>query len=439
MTIKVLNLKGLTLPSPLNVPQGTYTLNAEGTYNIANYEFIEVLIEKGDIKKVVCSSSTTWVLKKDGTLWGCGHDSSGQQGSGSTSNVLSFTQRLDNVKDFACSSDTTWAIKNDGTLWGCGDARYGQQGSNESGSGRKVSVFTQRMTDAKKVFGTWTNTCVLKNDGTLWMCGLGSSGQQSSGSTSDVKVFTQRAENVKDGKASGSAVWILKEDNTLWGCGSGGNGKQGSGSMSDVKTFTQRLENVKDFDCSESTTWAVKNDGTLWGCGYNDYGQQGNGTYGGGTDVTTFTQRMEDAKEVCCSSITTWVIKNDDTLWGCGRSDYGQQGSGTSGSNINVKTFTQRLTDVKKVYACTNATFALKKDGTLWGCGTGLTQGNGGGSVVKTFTQRLENVKDASLSISSMWVLKTDGTVWGCGSNEYGQQGSGDTTGVYTFTQRIPA
>jgi len=34
------------------------------------------------------------------------------------------------------------------------------------------------------------------------------------------------------------------------------------------------------------------------------------------------------------------------------------------------------------------------------------------------------------------WYLTTSGDLYGCGNNNYGQQGSGDTTDVLTFTKR---
>ena len=61
------------------------------------------------------------------------------------------------------------------------------------------------------------------------------------------------------------------------------------------------------------------------------------------------------------------ILKNDGTLWGCGRNDYGQLGLG---DNTDRNTFTQVTTntnDIKEIYCGYNHTFILENDGTLWG------------------------------------------------------------------------
>ena len=74
-------------------------------------------------------------------------------------------------------------------------------------------------------------------------------------------------------------------------------------------------------------------------CGMNDDGQQGSGTSGSGTNVTTFTKRAENVKEVGCYYNTTMYISASGDLYICGNNSYGQQGSGDTS---NVTTFTRR-------------------------------------------------------------------------------------------------
>ena len=77
-------------------------------------------------------------------VYGCGRSNYGQQSSGATSNVTSFTQRLANetIEQVACTTNTTWAVTTDGKLYGCGRSNYGQQGSDSTSN---VTSFTQRL------------------------------------------------------------------------------------------------------------------------------------------------------------------------------------------------------------------------------------------------------------------------------------------------------
>ena len=91
---------------------------------------------------VFSGDDTTWILTQKGELYGCGRNNYGQQGSGDTTDVLTFTKRASNVKEVKCSDNTTWYIDLDNNLYGCGKNNFGQQGSGDTTS--KVLVFTKR-------------------------------------------------------------------------------------------------------------------------------------------------------------------------------------------------------------------------------------------------------------------------------------------------------
>ena len=78
------------LDQPTFIPTGTTTVETNGTHNVANYEFIKVLVENKKLKKIACSRNTTWILKKNGELYGCGLGDRGQQGSGTDGTVTTF-------------------------------------------------------------------------------------------------------------------------------------------------------------------------------------------------------------------------------------------------------------------------------------------------------------------------------------------------------------
>ena len=386
-----------------NVAQGVGTITGEMTFT-AEYEMIE-------IASVSCSNHTTWVVTTDGKLFGCGSNISGQQGDGTTTNVTTFTQRLSDqtIASVSCSENSTWAVTTDGKLFGCGSNISGQQGD---GTTTNVTTFTQCLSDqtiasvscaGNNTTGRGT-TWAVTTDGKLFGCGNNLGGQQGDGTTTDVTTFTQRLSDqtiasVKCNLNTNSqgSTWAVTTDGKLFRCGSN-YGNLGTGGSSDLRTFTQVLngESIKSVEASPNSTWAVTTDGKLFGCGNNQGGQQGDGTT---TNVTTFTQRLSDQTiaSVCNGIATVWAVTTDGKLFGCGKNGSGQQGDGTT---TNVTTFTQRLSD---------QTIASVS------CAGNNTTG-----------------------IGTTWAVTTDGKLFGCGANESGQQGSGGTGSVTTFTQRGP-
>ena len=124
--------------------------NAVITYNSYNYKLgkfkvsnLRAAIGREEVVNIYVFSNdnTTWILTSKGDLYGCGSSSYGQQGSGNTSNVLTFTKRASNVKKVSCTDTTTWYIDNNNNLYGCGANNAGQQGS---GNTSNVLTFTKR-------------------------------------------------------------------------------------------------------------------------------------------------------------------------------------------------------------------------------------------------------------------------------------------------------
>ena len=120
---------------------------------------------------------------------------------------------------------------------------------------------------------------------------------------------------------------ILKNDGTLWGAGFNGYGNLGLGDRGHRTTFTEityNTDNIKQVYCGENYTFILKNDGTLWSCGCNDYGQLGLGDAINRTTFTQITTNTDDIKSVYCGESYVLILKNDNTLWGCGNNSGGQ-------------------------------------------------------------------------------------------------------------------
>lgn len=362
----------------------------EATSDMTADELIDLLdrsgIEIGDIKQIACGDSHTVILKNDGSVWVCGLNNNGQLGLDNTNNKITFTQvttNIDNdVKQVACGRDHTFILKNNGSIWGCGKNTYGQLGLGVDDTNNRYT-FTQVIynvsNDVKQIVCGGYSTFILKNDGSLWSCGHNGYGQLGLGDNTDKTTFTQVttdiSNDVKQVACGRYHTVILKNDGSIWSCGYNADGQLGLGvdDTNNRYTFTQTIYNinndVKQVACGFYSTFILKNDSSIWSCGLNDYGQLG---LGDTTNRTTFTQvKMHfDIKQIASGNEYSVVLTNDGDVYSCGRNNYGQLGTDFVTSFNNV--FNKANSDVKQI-ACGNAyTFILKIDGTVWSCGDNL-------------------------------------------------------------------
>ena len=96
-------------------------------------------------------SEHSLILKNDGTLWGCGGNGSGELGLGNSANKTTFTQittNTDDIKSVYHGSFHTFILKNDGTLWGCGNNGNSQLGL---GDGTNRNTFTKVTTNTDNI------------------------------------------------------------------------------------------------------------------------------------------------------------------------------------------------------------------------------------------------------------------------------------------------
>ena len=281
---------------------------------------------------------------------------------------------------------------------------------------------------------------MLKNDGTLWGCGYNGKSQLGLGDTDYRYTFTQiitNIDNIKLVYCGESYTLILKNDDTLWGCGANDYGQLGLGDKTDRTIFTKIANDVKSVNCGLYHILILKNDGTLWGCGKNNNGELG---LGDTTDRNIFTQitaNADNIKSIYCGGYHTFALKNDGTLWGCGYNGEGALGLEGTDNRLTFTIIDSNPGNIKSIYCGDMHTIILKNDGTLWGCGNNNDGqlGLGDSSSRNVFTKITNDVKLAYSGIDYAFILKNDSTLWGCGSNNNGQLGLGDTSNRTTFTQ----
>ena len=158
---------------------------------------------------------------------------------------------------------------------------------------------------------------------------------------------------------------------------------------------------------SYGSTYIIRNDHSLWGWGQ---GYTGNGD---DEEVITPIKVLTNVRSVSSNSGATVAVKNDDTLWGWGFFDgtsNGQQRA-TYGSPV------QLMENVLMAAKGDDYLLVVKNDYTLWLSGKMYL---GDGSLEQAtdgFVQVMSGVKYCAAGEDTIFVVKEDDTLWGWGDN----------------------
>ena len=403
-----------------------------------------------DRKKVVESEDKT---KWYELLYVAGYDVSVEDSMDDLYNALTDSCLvIRDIKQIACGYDFTFILKNDGSVWSCGDNEYGQLGlGNTTTKHTFTQVTTNINNDVKQIFCGYDFTFILKNDGSVWSCGYNYNGQLGLNDYNNRYIFTQVTTNinndVKQIACGFNQTFIIKNDGSVWSCGLNEQGQLGLNDKTNRKTFTQVTTNinndVKQIACSLHYTFILKNDGSVWSCGYNDYGQLGLGDTTKRNIFTKITTNINnDVKQIYCGYLHTFILKNDGSVWSCGRNISGQLGlNDTTYRNTFTQVTTNINNDIKQIACGRYHTFILKNDGSVWSCGynnngeLGLNDKTNRLTFTKV-TTNVSDVKQIACGDYHSFILKNDGSVWSCGLNTYGQLGLGNTSERLIFEKR---
>ena len=205
-----------------------------------------------------------------------------------------------------------------------------------------------------------------------------------------------------------------------------------------------QAQNIVSVSAGHRTSFYLKSDGTIWATGCNDSGQLGNGNstgngFGPAVSATTPELIMTAASAVSTAGggHHTLFLKADGTAWATGDNQYGQLGNDLNQSQVSpvaVKTAGGTpITGVKAISAGAWHSLFLKEDGTVWACGRNSAGALGDGSTqdrnmavqVTVNGVPMNGVKAISAGGSHSLFLKTDGTAWAVGDNWYGELGDG--------------
>ncbi len=167
------------------------------------------------------------------------------------------------------------------------------------------------------------------------------------------------------------------------------------------------------------STYVIKNDGSLWGWG-NMYTGNGNGYK---EEQISPAKILEDVKAVSASNSGGIAVKKDNTLWAWGSFTGYPIADGSENPKFLYPV--QIMEDVKLASLGKTTIAVIKNDDSLWICG-GMTIGDG--TEIKAdskegFVNIMNDVKDVFMGWRDIYIIKNDNTLWGYGDNSEGELG----------------
>jgi alpha-tubulin suppressor-like RCC1 family protein len=266
-----------------------------------------------DVADIAAGFKVSYLLKKDGALWGIGNNGDGELGHTigiqgdkiAGQDVFNATlQPVDGLPDILLPTSGRVALDGAGRVWswGCTKASCTFEQAPPTPGVQMLTgdgyLLTQdghigKVTGAKlkiiKDFGSFTQIGAyssgvvgLKADGTVWVGGANYGGIHGNGTASedvDPKVMEQVA-SLKDiaqiAVGYGHAV-ALGKDGKVWTWGKGLNNALGHGDLEQTSTpmLVAGLDGIKAVYAGQFASGAWKSDGTLWAWGANGSGQLG--------------------------------------------------------------------------------------------------------------------------------------------------------------------
>jgi alpha-tubulin suppressor-like RCC1 family protein len=244
---------------------------------------------------------------EDGSLYTTGLNA-GQLGLGDNNNRTTFTQVTNlpsgTIKQVVCGYNNSFILLEDNSIYITGHNGYGQLGLGDNGAGTNRNIFT--------------------------------------------KVTNIPSGTIKQIECGGGHSFILFEDNSIYTCGHNTNGQLGLGDSGDntnrnifTKVTNLPSGTIKQVVCGYNISFILLEDNSIYATGYNSYGQLG---LGDKTTRTTFTQVTNlpsgNIKQLVSGWHQSFILLEDDRLYGAGSNQYGQLGLGDT---TQISSFTQIL------------------------------------------------------------------------------------------------
>ena len=336
----------------------TFTVTATSANNSTNAvaSAITTFITEPTDKFIVTGpgSSNSICLKYNKTAYVCGFNGSGQLGDGTTTTRRTLTLMTNSTGktplSVSCGSSHIIVLMDDGSIYGCGLNTSGQIGHGTTTTRRTLTLMTNSTgkTPVSIACGN-SHTMVSMSDGSIYGCGSNSVGHLGDGTTTQRTTLTLMTNST--GKTPVSIAcgqihtMVLMSDGSVYGCGYNSYGQFGDGtttSRTTLRLMTNSTGQIpRSISCGDGHTMVLMSDGSIYGCGLNTNGQLGDGTTTQRTRLTLMTNSTgKTPLYISCGNNHTMVLMSDGYVYACGINSSGELGDGSTTNRTTLRQMT---------------------------------------------------------------------------------------------------
>ena len=222
-------------------------------------------------------------------------------------------------------------------------------------------------------------------------------------------------------------ILFVTNDDQVFGLGDNEFGVCGVGHNRPVEEQQMILElceqNVKEFFHGFNFALALTDDSKLFGWGRNNHGQLGTGQVKIKKIHKPRLIEVDDKQidQVCCGNSHILVLTSDGLVYGWGQNDFGQVGCGEEEKEVVKPTLVEGLPPIKSIHCSYKQSFAVTKDGLVYSWGQnyrfklGLNVNFKDRIIIPKLIKQLPDVILVCTSESNTYFLTNDRKIYYCG------------------------